>query len=425
MSYLNKYLSKIPKRVRGNSKIFANQNLGMESKIENKLWNKNFLLTCLSSFFIFTNFYLLTATMPIYVKNDLKGSATEISLIISLYILGTVLLRPFSGRWAEKYGKKKVSIIFLILFIICNLAYFGTDVIVPLLIVRFINGFGFAVSTTATSAIAIDWIPKKRKGEGIGYFGLFMSLAMVIGPALGLYLATTFDYKIVLIFASIFAILSLIFSFFSSENPEIQTATIQIEEYKGISKYVELNSIPFAFAGFLLAFGYSALISYIALYCIDLGYPKLSMFLFIALALLIIIPRPIVGKIFDQKGANYLVYPGTFFLILGLIGLAFSSSITLLLISAATIGFGYGAIFPAYQTLSISAAKPQRAGTASATFFLLYDIGIGGGSFVLGIIASKIGYSNMYLVSAIIIFCSVTFYYLINKRLKRKKQELV
>ena len=164
----------------------------MENNKNQKLWNKNFLYICLSSFFIFTNFYLLTSTMPIYVKNDLKGSATQISLIVSLYIFGTVLLRPFSGRWAEKYGKRNISLLFLLLFFLCNLAYFGTKAVVPLLIVRFINGFGFAVTTTGTSAIAIDWIPKKRKGEGIGYFSLFMSLAMVIGPALGLYLATTF-----------------------------------------------------------------------------------------------------------------------------------------------------------------------------------------------------------------------------------------
>lgn len=397
----------------------------MESNNELNLWNKNFLYACLSSFFIFTNFYLLTATMPVYVKNDLQGSATEISLVISLYILGTVLLRPFSGRWAEKYGKRKVSIIFLILFIVCNIAYFGTNVIVPLLIIRFINGFGFAVSTTATSAIAIDWIPAKQKGEGIGYYGLFMSLAMVIGPALGLFLATSFDYNIVLIFAAIFAIISLIFSYLSSDNEGVNSKNSKSETYQGISKYIELNSVPYAFAGFLLAFGYSSIISYIALYCIDLGYPKLSMFLFISLALLIIIPRPIVGKIFDRKGANYLIYPGCFFLLIGLFGLAFSSGITLLIISAALIGFGYGAIFPAYQTLSISAAKPQRAGTASATFFLLYDIGIGLGSFVLGIVAAKIGYSNMYVVSAFIVFISVLFFYVINKRLKRKKQEIV
>ena len=394
----------------------------MQNNTIDKLWNKNFLNICLSSFFIFTNFYLLAATMPIYVKNDLKGSATHISLIISLYILGTVLLRPFSGRWADRYGKRKMSLIFLTLFIICNLAYFGTSAIIPLLVVRFINGFGFAVSTTSTAAMAMDWIPKNKKGEGIGYFSLFMSIAMVIGPALGLFLTNNFDYSVLLIVASVFAILSIVFSYFTEEKQKDLSNLSSIEEFKGIDKYIERKSLPFSFAGFLLAFAYSSLLSYVALYTIELGYPQVSMFFFIVLAFLIIIPRPYIGKLFDKKGPNALVYPGSVILIIGLIGLAYSNEIWSLLISAGIIGLGYGAIFPAYQTLSISSASPQRAGTASATFFLLYDIGIGSGSFTLGIISASIGFSNMYLLAAGIALLSLVTYILIKKRIQRNKE---
>ncbi|HEY4540201.1 MAG TPA: MFS transporter [Faecalibacter sp.] len=396
----------------------------MQNTSSNKLWNRNFFNVCFSSFFIFTNFYLLAATMPIYVKRDLSGSATHISLIISLYILGTVLLRPFSGRWADRFGKRKMSIAFLLLFIGCNLAYLGTDAIVPLLIVRFINGFGFAVTTTSTAALAMDWIPKSRKGEGIGYFSLFMSLAMVIGPALGLFLTNNFEYQVVLRFALGFAILALVFSFFTSEISTQLEKSQQPTVYTGWDKYIERKSLPFSFAGFLLALAYSSLLSYVALYTIELGYPQASMFFFIVLAFLIIIPRPYVGKLFDRKGANALVYPGSIILVIGLIGLALSFNLWTILISAGIIGLGYGAIFPAYQTLSVSAASPQRAGTASATFFLLYDIGIGIGSFVLGIIASIIGYSNMYLTASGIAIISLMTYIIINKKMYRKKNEV-
>jgi len=389
-----------------------------------KLWNKNFLYVCLSSFFIFTNFYLLAATMPIYVKNDLNGNATHISLIISLYILGTVLLRPFSGRWADKFGKRKMSLLFLILFIICNLAYFGTTAIVPLLIVRFINGFGFAVSTTSSSALAMDWIPKNRKGEGIGYYSLFMSIAMVVGPALGLFITTNYDYQIVLLLAAVFAILSLVFSFFTDEKITSSLKNKEENIYKGFHKYIEQKSLPFAFVGFLLAFAYSSLLSYIALYCNELGYPKISMFFFIVLALLIIIPRPFVGKFFDKKGANALVYPGTIILVIGLLLLAFSNQIWSLLLAGGIIGLGYGALFPVYQTLSISAAPQERAGTASASFFLMYDIGIGLGAFVLGIISARIGFSNMYIIASFIAILSLVTYILVNKKSNRRKQEI-
>lgn len=391
----------------------------MELNTEEKLWNKNFLNVCLSSFFIFINFYLLTATMPIYVKNDLNGNATEVSLIISLYILGTVLLRPFSGKWADQFGKRKMSLIFLTLFIICNLAYFGTTAIVPLLFIRFINGFGFAVSTTSSSALAMDWIPSKRKGEGISYYSLFMSLAMVVGPALGLFLANNFPYEIVLATASFFAIASIIFSFFTADKISEKSRKEEVMQYKGIYKYIEEKSIPASFSGFLLAFAYSSLISYVGLYCLEINLPQTAMFFFIVMASLIIIPRPFIGKLLDQKGPSFLVYPGLILVIIGMTILTQANNTFMVLLAAAIIGLGYGAVFPSFQTLSIAAAPSNRAGTASATFFLLYDIGIGGGAFVFGIISAAIGYSNMYFSAAFIAFiCILAYLFLIDRKRK-------
>ncbi|QTV05549.1 MFS transporter [Faecalibacter bovis] len=390
--------------------------------MEQKLWNKNFINVCLSSFFIFSNFYLLTATMPIYVKNDLQGSATHISLIVSLYILGTVLLRPFTGKWADQYGKRKIALVFLTIFIICNLVYLGTQAIVPLLIVRFINGFGFSAATTSTAALAMDWIPSKRKGEGIGYFGLFMSLAMVVGPALGIFLANNFDYSVLLIVASIFAILSMIFSYFTAEKPINELKQNDKPKVKGIDQYIERKALPICFTAFLLAFAYSAIVAYIALYFSEIGQAKYSMFFFICLALVIILTRPKIGKIYDSKGSNTLVYPGLTLLIIGLFIVGFSTNTTILLVAAGIIGLGYGAVFPSFQTLCISSAEPARAGTASATFFLLYDIGIGLGSFVFGMISSNFGFKLTYFLAALIgLCCLVSYIFIINKKNNRNK----
>jgi len=360
--------------------------------------------------------------MPIYVKNDLKGSATQISLIVSLYILGTVLLRPFTGKWADQYGKKRVNLIFLILFIICNVAYLGTTSIVPLLIVRFINGFGFSAVTTSTAALAMDWIPANSKGEGVGYFGLFMSLAMVVGPALGIYLTNNYDYDVLIIVASVFAILSIIFSFFTSEKIITKPKDLNIKAVKGLDQYIEKKALPICIVAFLLAFAYSSIIAYIAMYFSEIGQAKYSMYFFICLAVVIIITRPKIGKIYDNKGPNFLIYPGLICLTIGLIIVAFSETPSLALLAGAIIGLGYGAVFPALQTLSISAASTTRAGTASANFFLLYDIGIGLGSFIFGLFSANFGFKYTYVLAALVaILCLTAYAFIVYKKQQRKK----
>ncbi len=79
-----------------------------------------------------------------------------------------------------------------------------------LLALRFIHGIAFGIAATATSAIVLEVIPDNRKGEGIGYFSLFMSLAMVVGPFLGLSLMAHTNFNLLFMTVSIFSLLSFI-----------------------------------------------------------------------------------------------------------------------------------------------------------------------------------------------------------------------
>ncbi len=60
--------------------------------------------------------------------------------------------------------------------------YFGAQSLFLLLALRFLHGIGFGMATTATGTIVTDVAPAHRRGEALAYFGVFMSLPMVIGP---------------------------------------------------------------------------------------------------------------------------------------------------------------------------------------------------------------------------------------------------
>src|SRR5690606_35899133 len=60
------------------------------------------------------------------------------------------------------------------------------DSIIPLLLLRALYGLGFGIGSTIIPTLVSNIIPTKRMGEGIGYFGLSTSLAMSVGPAIGL-----------------------------------------------------------------------------------------------------------------------------------------------------------------------------------------------------------------------------------------------
>ena len=65
------------------------------------------MLYCL---FIFVVFYALLTFTPLYVLNDLGGTATEGGLAVSVFLLSAIIMRFFAGMILEKFGKKKMKL---------------------------------------------------------------------------------------------------------------------------------------------------------------------------------------------------------------------------------------------------------------------------------------------------------------------------
>ena len=75
------------------------------------------------------------------------------------------------------------------------MAYFFAQNVAVLIIVRFLHGTGYALTSTALMAVAQSVIPHERRAEGTGYFALGTTLATAFGPALGLFLANNIGYN--------------------------------------------------------------------------------------------------------------------------------------------------------------------------------------------------------------------------------------
>src|SRR5690606_4537202 len=91
----------------------------------NKIWTRVFILSCLGCYFLFVNFYMLLSSMPLAIKKHMWGTARDMSLVVSIYLIGIVLLRPFSGVISDRIGSKKVSILTMFLLVICSFMYLG------------------------------------------------------------------------------------------------------------------------------------------------------------------------------------------------------------------------------------------------------------------------------------------------------------
>lgn len=392
-------------------------------KSEQKLWNRDFVAVCFSSFFLFMTFYMLAVTLPIFVVDTLKGSKQQIGLVMTAFIVAAVIFRPLAGKWLDELNRKKIILVSLALFMVCTALYMIVDHFPLLLGLRFLHGIGFGIAATATGAIAVEFIPDHRKGEGIGYFSLFMSLAMVIGPFLGLTIMEHYNNQFLFAVCILFALLSFVCGM-ATRIRSTAAARNKTELAAGWRKYIEPAAIPISLAGSILAFSYGAITTFISVYAKDIGIGSFASYFFVVFAAMIVLSRPFTGRIFDRLGEHILVYPGIFLFTVGMIGLSQAETPLLFLITGAIIGLGFGVLLPSFQTIAIQSSPSYRSGLATGTYFLLFDSGYGIGSYALGIVAAQTSYHTMYLIAAIVVACTAAIYYFLHHRktLRRKEQ---
>ena len=145
-----------------------------------KVWTKDSTAIFCINFFVAMNFYLLMVVISDYSMNRFNASPSEAGFSASIFIIGALVARIFSGKWITQYGYKKTLYAGAIINLVMTLLYFAAQDLILLIGIRFFHGAAFGLTTTA----ADDCCPycssgKKERGSAIL---IKPDLATAIGP---------------------------------------------------------------------------------------------------------------------------------------------------------------------------------------------------------------------------------------------------
>lgn len=375
-----------------------------------QLWNKSFILCLANNLFLFIFYFAQTTILPIYILQDLHGSLAQAGLAMTLFMVSSIAVRPFSGLIIEKFGRKKTLFISELLFCLFSIAYIFADNLEVLLWLRFLHGIWFSILTTVTVPIANAFIPDSRRGEGMGYFVMSVNLGIVLGPLIGLSLIQPLSYAVVASILAAIVCLGFIFCFLIPIHTTTSSMLAPQKRQLSIHDFIEKKALPVSIMAMMVSFAYASIMSFISTYSASKNLLAYASLFFIVFAISMISLRPFTGKIYDRKGPSYVIYPALALFSVGLIILSQINSLIGFILAAIFIGMGFGSAQPCLQTLAIQRAAPQRIGHATSTFFTFYDLGIALGSILLGILITAQGYSMSYILCAVIVLLSLLFY---------------
>lgn len=358
-----------------------------------QLFSADFLRMCLANFCLFTSFYLLLPTLPVYVQK-LGGRESEVGLIIGIFTLSALFVRPFVGRAIDRMGRKPFILLGASLLVVSSLLYILTRSVGSILLLRVIHGAGIAFFTTAAPTYIADISPLERRGEAMGYYGMSNSLAMAAGPTLGWLVVEVSSFPVLFLAATAAALAALLLSLGITEEQRSPRRSQGGGLWTLISYEALFPSALFC----LVAMTYGSIVSFLPLFAAHHGISNPGLF-FTVYALCLVALRAVAGRISDVYGRLQVIVPGMAVVVLALGVLAFSSSLSTLLVAAVLYGVGQGIAFPSFVALIIDRAGESGRGVAVATLTIALDLGISLGSILLGLLLHIVSFRTMFLVA--------------------------
>jgi MFS family permease len=377
-----------------------------------RLWTKSFIFITIGMLFLFTGFYMLLPTLPLFIK-QLGGNEGQVGLVVGVFMLSAVIFRPVIGVLLDRFGRKPFIIWGLFLFTVAMYMYSWIGGIVVLIVLRIMQGMSWAVSTTAIFTAITDIIPSSRRGEGMGWFSTAMTLAMAVGPMFGIWITENLSYHALFLVA---VVLSAVALFLMS----VVKIPFQPQSDSGKIEFFEKAVLSVTVSVFFLNIAYGGISAFVPLLTNSIKVNSGTFFLVYAFTL--VLSRPIAGKLSDRLGERYVIVPALVVTISALIVLSFSNGLFGVIVSAIFYGIGFGSAQPALQSVTIRLANPDRKGVANASLLASTDLGIGLGSIVLGWVSQYTSYRLVFQVSATSVAFSLLIFTLFVKRLLKNNE---
>jgi MFS family permease len=348
---------------------------------------------------------MLMPTIPVYLVEELGIDTANVGIALSSYTIGMLCVRPFSGYLVDCFSRKTLYLFAFAFFALLFAGYYFAATLAAIMAVRFLQGGFMGLTSVSGNTITIDVIPSKRRGEGMGFYGLTINLAMSLAPLVAVTVYDRTGFSSVISVGLIAALIG-VGSVCLIRYPK--RAKMPRPQFS-LDRFILMKALPAAISYILVAIPYGMVTSFVVLYGKEIQVANPGYF-FIFMAIGVGTSRLISGRLVDHGKIHLVSVCSILCLLAVFIVFSLVHASAAFFTSALFIGIGYGVGVPAYQCLFVNVAPHNMRGTATSTYLTSFDLGVGIGMLSAGYIASHLNLSAAYLVGAVCCLLSLLIY---------------
>lgn len=388
-----------------------------ESISKPRLWSWSYLNVCVANFLMACSFNLLMPSIPLYITEQMGVAQSKTGIVLASYAIALMFVRPFSGFIVDLYSRKKILLIAFSCYVLIFFGYFWATTVMLFILVRFMHGITWGLSTVSSSTLAIDVVPSERRAEGIGYYGTFMNVAMAIGPFFAIHIYNHSGFYVLLWCAIIMGALGIVAVSLikAPAKPKVERQKLSLD------RFFLLKGWPIFLNQLLPCFAWGTIGPFVAQYGKQINIPNAGIF-FLFWAGGIIASRVFAGKLVDRGKIHQVNVAAMTIVAVAFLVFATVHNIYAFCVSGLFIGIGFGMMFPALQTLYINLAENSQRGTANSTYLIGFDLGLALGMLVGGYITGFMSFEALYLIAAALCLLSVVVYWFSSRTIFERKR---
>jgi DHA2 family multidrug resistance protein len=177
---------------------------------------------------------VVNVSLP-HIAGNLSATIDEATWVLTSYLVANAIILPMTGWLAATFGRKRLIMAAVIGFtassFLCGLAPNLTSLIV----FRIIQGTTGGVMQPLSQAVLLEAFPPQDRGKAMGFWGLGIVVAPILGPVLGGWLTDNYSWRWVFYINIPVGITSLIMTqIYIFDPPYLRGSAKQSIDYWGI-----------------------------------------------------------------------------------------------------------------------------------------------------------------------------------------------
>jgi DHA2 family multidrug resistance protein len=176
---------------------------------------------------------VVNVSLP-HIAGNLSATIDESTWVLTSYLVANAIVLPMTGWLARNYGRKRLLMTsvsgFTIASLLCGLA----PNLATLVFFRLVQGATGGAMQPLSQAVLLEAFPPQDRGKAMGFWGLGIVVAPILGPVLGGWLTDTYSWRWVFFINLPVGIVSIIMTQLFVFDPDYLRQEVSKIDFLGI-----------------------------------------------------------------------------------------------------------------------------------------------------------------------------------------------